>query len=194
MSPPDADDPGASPLADPVDPPVLDAMTRLAAELEGEPDGDTAAKLEWVVNVLILRGHLAESHRTILAKVRANRRLSVVFGSPDPHVPDPDVDCASLIPLCRARCCSFNVALTEEEVLAGEVEWNVHKPYFLPKNPDTGYCAHLGAAGGCTKYTARPGTCRKYDCRQDKRIWEDFEARIPAPMFFDVTPIEFDDE
>ena len=32
---------------------------------------------------------------------------------------------------------------------------------------------------GCTAYTQRPSVCRRYDCRDDARIWEDYEQRIP---------------
>jgi hypothetical protein len=30
--------------------------------------------------------------------------------------------------------------------------------------------------------------CRSYDCRTDKRIWIDFENRIPAPWPDDAQP------
>jgi Fe-S-cluster containining protein len=36
-------------------------------------------------------------------------------------------------------------------------------------------------SGRCLVYENRPATCRVFDCRDDKRIWTDFEKRIPAP-------------
>jgi hypothetical protein len=30
--------------------------------------------------------------------------------------------------------------------------------------------------------------CRGYDCREDRRIWLDFEKRIPAPDLAAVVP------
>jgi hypothetical protein len=169
-----------------LDPQVAAALERLDRELvASEPHGDLAAKLEWVIKLLEANGVLTERHRKILKRIRANRSLPIVFGSPD-DVPDPDIDCASLLHLCRARCCSCDVALTPDEVRAGKVEWNLMEPYRLAKNPETGYCTHLGDTGGCTKYEDRPGMCRKYDCRKDPRVWVDFDAKIPAPMPWDT--------
>jgi hypothetical protein len=31
----------------------------------------------------------------------------------------------------------------------------------------------------CTVHAHRPRVCRKYDCRDDKRIWLDYARRIP---------------
>ncbi len=46
-----------------------------------------------------------------------------------------------------------------------------------------GYCTHLDRATmGCGVYEIRPGTCRRYDCRQDKRVWLDWEKKLPAPL------------
>ena len=43
-------------------------------------------------------------------------------------------------------------------------------------------------AGACTAYDYRPSTCRTYDCREDRRVWIDFEARIPAPLPESIRP------
>jgi Fe-S-cluster containining protein len=41
---------------------------------------------------------------------------------------------------------------------------------------------HLERGGcRCSIYAQRPVPCRAYDCRNDKRIWADFERRIPSP-------------
>jgi Fe-S-cluster containining protein len=37
-------------------------------------------------------------------------------------------------------------------------------------------------SGGCTIHAQRPHICRQYDCRNDKRVWLDFEQRVAAPM------------
>jgi Fe-S-cluster containining protein len=45
-----------------------------------------------------------------------------------------------------------------------------------------GYCCHLERATcRCTIREHRPVPCRAYDCRQDKRIWLDFEERVINP-------------
>ena len=51
--------------------------------------------------------------------------------------------------------------------------------YFIAQGED-GCCRHLEvAAGGYSIHEDHP--CRAYDCRQDKRIWSDFEQRIVSP-------------
>lgn len=164
-------------------------IERLAHELADRPKfADQFAQLDWLIGILIARGHLTENHRPMIQRIRARRSLPIVFGRPA-HTPDPDIDCASLLHLCHGRCCSFTAALTEEEVRANIIEWDLNEPYKLPKNTETGYCANLGSTGGCTKYHARPGACRKYDCTHDGRVWIDFEKRIPAPMPQGVVPL-----
>ncbi len=56
------------------------------------------------------------------------------------------------------------------------------QPYMLPKDPVTKHCVCLDkATRGCTIYEHRPATCRSFDCREDRRIWTDFAARVLAP-------------
>jgi Putative zinc- or iron-chelating domain len=179
---------------DPPKPPELAAD--LAAEIDAFADeladkprhADPAARLAWIVDILIMRGHLTEGHKPMIARIRGRKPPPVMIGRPA-NAPDPDIDCASLLHLCRARCCSLTVALTEDEIRAGKVEWNLFEPYSLSKNATTGYCANLACEGGCKVYDDRPGTCRKYDCRDDFRVWIDWERKIPAPMAEDVIPL-----
>jgi len=93
----------------------------------------------------------------------------------------PDLDCAALIPLCRARCCALVFALGPQDLEEGRVAWSYARPYRIAHGPDR-RCVHQDReAGGCTIHEHRPGVCRRYDCREDERIWLDFERRIPAP-------------
>jgi hypothetical protein len=92
----------------------------------------------------------------------------------------PDIPCAELIPLCRARCCSFRFALSQQDLDEGVIAHDPEQPYYIRQKPD-GTCAHLDAACGCTVYLQRPRPCRIFDCRDDRRIWIDFARRIPAP-------------
>ncbi|MEO8704505.1 MAG: YkgJ family cysteine cluster protein [Kofleriaceae bacterium] len=162
-------------------------VEQLSEELDRPKHADAAAKLAWLVDILVLRGHLSENHKPMVARIRA-RKPQVRFGHPA-NAPDPDIDCASLLHLCHARCCSLTVALTEDEIRAGKVGWDLHEPYTLVKDATTGYCANLACGGGCKIYNDRPGTCRKYDCREDARVWLDWETKIPAPMADDVIPL-----
>jgi Fe-S-cluster containining protein len=92
-----------------------------------------------------------------------------------------DVDCANLIQYCQARCCTFKFYLTKWDLDEGVARWDYGNPYWILQRDD-GYCVHCDPTSlGCTIYPVRPHTCRRFDCRGDKRIWTDFERRVPAP-------------
>ena len=93
----------------------------------------------------------------------------------------PPIDCESLIPLCKARCCKLSFPLSFQDLDERIVQWDYAKPYMIRQKSDS-YCVHNDCTSKhCTVYDHRPATCRAYDCRNDKRIWLDFEQRIPAP-------------
>jgi hypothetical protein len=94
--------------------------------------------------------------------------------------PLPDIDCASLMPLCKARCCTLTVWCSSQDLDERVVQWDYARPYQIRRRDD-GYCAHSEPAiHRCTIYAQRPAVCRTYDCREDPRIWRDFARRIPA--------------
>ncbi|HET9624891.1 MAG TPA: YkgJ family cysteine cluster protein [Kofleriaceae bacterium] len=94
-----------------------------------------------------------------------------------------DLDCAALLPLCLGRCCRLTFALSFQDLDEGQVRWDYRQPYRIRQRADDGYCVHSDReTRGCAVYAARPATCRRYDCRNDARIWDDFERRIPAPV------------
>ncbi len=96
--------------------------------------------------------------------------------------PDEDLDCSARLHLCKARCCTYDVTLSPQDLDEGRLKWDYARPYRIPHHE--GYCVYScrGQGGGCAEYKARPAACRRYDCRNDDRIWLDFDARIPAPM------------
>lgn len=90
----------------------------------------------------------------------------------------PEIDCASIIPICKARCCTLTVYCSAQDLDERVVQWDYARPYRIRKRDD-GYCAHSEAqTGRCGIYDKRPAICRTYDCRDDKRIWVDFDKRI----------------
>jgi Fe-S-cluster containining protein len=92
----------------------------------------------------------------------------------------PQIDCEARIPLCKGRCCSLTFALSFQDLDEGVVRWDYARPYSIRQRTD-GYCVHNDdKTHGCGVYQHRPAICRTYDCRTDKRIWIDFEKRIPA--------------
>ena len=170
------------------EPPVLDddlvkELGVLAAQLANREDhADLARRLEWLVDTLILRGQIPETFRRLIGRVGSERSTVRLAMFRDKYqVPSSDVDCASRIPLCKARCCSMDVTLSAQDVAEGGIPFDIAQPYALPRDATTKRCVCMDAAGACTIYDKRPGACRAYDCRHDKRVWLDFDARIPAP-------------
>jgi len=96
------------------------------------------------------------------------------------------IDCESRLPLCKAACCRLDFALSKQDVEEGIVKWDLARPYRIAKDGD-GYCRHLDrCASRCTIYAHRPVPCRAYDCRNEKRIWLNFEQRIINPELEDL--------
>jgi Fe-S-cluster containining protein len=112
------------------------------------------------------------------------------------------IDCEHRIHLCKASCCKLWFALSVQDLDERIVKWNYAQPYAIAQNRE-GYCVHLDHSQGCqcNVYQNRPLVCRTYDCRQDKRIWLDFDNRIPNPEIArdrwpqaEVTPNESNEE
>jgi hypothetical protein len=109
---------------------------------------------------------------------------------PDKHqIESPPVPCGELLPLCKGRCCTFSIALSPQDINEGKLKWDLYEPYALAKDNRTGYCREMRFDGGCSCYDDRPATCRAYDCRDDRRVWIDYDKRIAAPMPDDVIPL-----
>lgn len=91
------------------------------------------------------------------------------------------INCAERVPLCKAACCRLTFALSKQDVEEGAVKWNFERPYLIARDA-SGYCIHMDQQGlNCTIHDQRPVPCRGYDCRQDKRIWANFEEKVVSP-------------
>jgi Fe-S-cluster containining protein len=90
--------------------------------------------------------------------------------------PPVEVDCAARMHVCHAVCCRLDFALSQSEIEAGNIKWDLGRPYFI-RHEANGCCAHIAnqETGGCNVYANRPAVCRGYSCANDKRIWKDFE-------------------
>src|ERR1051325_8234248 len=51
------------------------------------------------------------------------------------------VDCAARMHICKAVCCRLDFALSRSEVEAGNVKWDLGRPYFI-RHDTKGRCAH----------------------------------------------------
>jgi Fe-S-cluster containining protein len=149
---------------------------------------DVAATLAALVETLVAHGVLPPAEyerrrqRALDAqKVLIEERPEVRFGEAvDKYALAnlPDIDCASIIPICKARCCQLAVYCSAQDLDEGVVRWDYARPYRIRKREDD-YCVHSEPeTKRCGIYDKRPAICRTYDCRNDKRIWVDFEKRI----------------
>jgi Fe-S-cluster containining protein len=120
-----------------------------------------------------------------LARQFGARGLGVMLQDPeyDKYAFDGEVtiDCPSRVQLCRAACCRLPFALSKQDIRERVVQWDLGQPYLIAQGRD-GYCVHLDRSDrSCGVHQQRPVPCRAYDCRQDRRIWLDFENRIVNP-------------
>lgn len=164
-----------------------DESTRRAHEALGRDLASLRARLDVVIDALAAQGILSAGHQRLIEREAADAaavtpRVPVQLRVIDKYeVAGADIDCASRLPLCEARCCSFEVTLSEQDLDEGGLAWEWRVPYLLRRERD-GYCTHYARdSGTCGVHERRPAECRIYDCRTDPRVWLDFEARIPAP-------------
>ena len=169
---------------------ALGTVLERATAAEKRSDNKAAGLLEAVdllVRILAGQGVLNEGHQRLLAKVlerarpeRPKVRLRLYVDKY--RMPNSPVDCEKRIPICRARCCSFTVEMSKQDLDEGLLLWEIEQPYVLRRQAD-GLCSHLDRRTRvCGVYQNRPAACRTYDCRNDERIWLDFEKMIPAPI------------
>jgi Fe-S-cluster containining protein len=97
------------------------------------------------------------------------------------QAPPVEIDCESRLHLCKAACCRLTFHLSKQDIQEGLVRWDVGRPFQIAQRED-GWCAHCDKqTKKCNVHAHRPLVCRQYDCRDDSRIWEDFEQGIPNP-------------
>lgn len=150
---------------------------------------ELSATVNALIETLIGEGQLpleAYERRKRLTVLRENERAGREAGIEIGDITDkyameglPEIDCASRLHLCRARCCSLPFPLSVQDLDERVVRWDYGRPYRIARGQD-GRCVH-NEGGACSVYARRPASCRAYDCRNDRRVWIDFERGIPAP-------------
>jgi len=91
------------------------------------------------------------------------------------------IDCENRVEFCHASCCRLRFALSKQDIYEGIIKWDLGRPYLIAHDKD-GYCTHFErSACRCTVRENRPVPCRGYDCRNDKRIWLDFDNKVVNP-------------
>ena len=170
---------------------LVRAVEELVDDVARRPfSRDLIRRVDWLLEILVDRGYVTPSHAASMRRIKGDGSVVRLALYQDKRaVESSDMDCASLLPLCKGRCCAMDVSLSAEDLAERVLEWDLSQPYLLRKNPAHGYCACLGGDGRCTVYEARPGACRSYDCRDDPRVWLDFDNKVPAPLqWFLVAP------
>ena len=175
--------------APPARPEVEDALRMLLGHLTESKlvQADVTATLKALVDTLVATGALPPGEyerrrqreldvHVERLKVRPIARLGAAVDKYAAEV--APVDCASIIPICQARCCKLTVCLSAQDLDERVLSWDYAKPYQIRKKPEDGYCTHSEPDRRCGVYQHRPAICRTYDCRNDKRIWRDFERRL----------------
>ena len=175
---------------------LTDELTRRLDRVEpmpappGTPPRETPGTVEMAVHALV---------PDTLSKIRAadstGTRVSIDLGEDKYEVTPVDIPCGELIPLCGGRCCSYTFALSTTDLDEGVIRWDYGQPYLIRQRASDGFCVHNDPSSrACTAHQHRPRVCRTYDCRDDKRVWIDYEQRIPAPLDakIDAGPPQFD--
>lgn len=121
-----------------------------------------------------LEGHTQQAGMTVQLSADAPDKYAMQGAT-------AEIDCADRLSLCHAACCRLRFALSEEDVTGGTIQWTLSEPY-LNRQGEDGYCVHNDPdTRGCGVYADRPAVCRGYDCREDPRIWLDFDNRVVNP-------------
>jgi Fe-S-cluster containining protein len=151
---------------------------------------ELASVIDTLLTIFVQKGELNEGHLRVIQKLKRHAKAATSPQIALDHTTDKyevegtgaEIDCDARMHLCLGRCCSFEKPLSEQDLREGKLEWQIDRPYYLARTR-TGLCAYQAEdTGGCKAYEHRPATCRRYDCREDARVWIDFEKRIPAPM------------
>ena len=155
----------------------LDGVEPLPASA-GTPAAETTATIELAAN---------EGMPNALLNMRAadesqGTRVALDLGDVDKYtVESPSPPCEELIPICKARCCRLSFSLSTQDLDEGVVRFDYGQPYLIKQRQSDGYCVHSDpTTRACGVHAQRPRVCRTFDCRDDDRIWADYEKRIPA--------------
>ena len=116
---------------------------------------------------------LSKEEREKIMEIALKRVVMIngkVYGLEDDAEPDAVVDCASITARCKAFCCTYVFALTQEEAKKGFYKYNAEKPFYIARDAD-GYCSYLDhTTFNCSIHDKRPLRCRKYACPHGKKL------------------------
>lgn len=110
---------------------------------------------------------ISEAERAKILEIALEHMIMIagkVYGLEDDTEPEAEVDCGARTESCRAICCTYAFALTQEEVGKSFIKYNPERPFYIARDAD-GYCPHLDRVTfKCGIHDKRPLRCRKYAC------------------------------
>jgi len=162
---------------------LTDELTRRIDGVEPDPapPGTAAAAPTETLESATMSAFPSTLDHVRAADAQSPWRVVLDAGADKYQVESSTPPCDEVLHLCQARCCTFDFYLSTVDLDEGVLRWDHGRPYLIRQRAD-GYCVHNDAATHrCTVHAGRPRVCRTYDCRDDRRIWLDFAARIPAP-------------
>jgi Fe-S-cluster containining protein len=110
---------------------------------------------------------ISEAEKAKILEIALERMVMIagkVYGLEDKSEPDAEVDCGARTKFCKAICCTYAFAITQEEVGKGLIRYNPERPFYIARDAD-GYCPHLDRVTfKCDIHDKRPLRCRKYAC------------------------------
>lgn len=175
-------------------PRILAGMSSFHADMvrHHQVEFEQAVIVQCLLQVLMTKGYVNKEEldavfpnmARAVEEVRAKQITGPRSASLPADTPEPtDLDCSAHHADCHAACCtSFNVFLTSEEAASNKYHWDVALPYRLLVD-ERGTCVYFDAESlKCTIWHDRPLSCRKFDCRTDGRIWEDYGKRQLSEM------------
>src|SRR3954447_18978867 len=115
------------------------AVERLTGDHERAQQGiaELQQQIETLIEIMVAVGTLKPGHAELVAKLRRRvevaRKAEVELSLVEDKyaLPGEPIDCESRLQLCHARCCSFNVVLSRQDVAEGELTWDIDQPYRL---------------------------------------------------------------
>jgi hypothetical protein len=165
---------------------LTDELVRRIDKVEPEPAEPNTPAREPTETVEVA---VVEAVPETLAKIRAAEardtgRVWIEIDHEDKYqAAGVEIPCGELMHLCHGRCCKMQFPLSTFDLDEGVIRWDYGQPYMIRQRASDGFCVHNDPdTHACTVHAKRPLVCRKYDCRNDVRVWTDFENRIPAPL------------
>src|ERR1041384_7811625 len=108
-------------------------LERLVGDNERAQRGiaELQQQFETLIEIMVATGTLRPGHAELIAKLRRRvevaRKAEVELSSVEDKyaVTGEPIDCDSRIPLCQARCCSFTVMLSRQDLEEGQLAWDI---------------------------------------------------------------------